>query len=54
MLLSGNPDALEQLRLCNVLDERRVAAAAHEQRVVRLSPATEGLVARISSTMPQR
>jgi nicotinic acid phosphoribosyltransferase len=52
VLLSGNPEGLETLRLCNVLDERRIAAAPREQRIVRLSPATEDLVARLSRTMP--
>ncbi|HWB80692.1 MAG TPA: hypothetical protein VG755_37270, partial [Nannocystaceae bacterium] len=51
VLLSGNPDALETLRLCNVLDERRIAANQREQHIVRLSPATEELVARLR-TMP--
>jgi nicotinic acid phosphoribosyltransferase len=45
VLLSGNPDALEQLRLCNVLDLRRVQATAPDQRVIALSPATKALVA---------
>jgi len=47
VLLSGNPDALEQLRLCNVLDLRRVQATAPAQRVIALSPATSAMVARL-------
>lgn len=47
VLLSGNPDALEQLRLCNVLDLRRVQATDPAQRVIALSPATTAMVARL-------
>lgn len=42
--LSGNPEALEQLRLCNVLDLQRAMATPEDQRRVELSPATERLV----------
>lgn len=52
VLLSGRPDALEQLRLCNVLDERRIAASTREPHIVRLSPASEELVGRLRATMP--
>jgi nicotinate phosphoribosyltransferase len=47
VLLSQNPDALEQLRLCNVLDLQRAQATPPAQRVIALSPATAALVARL-------
>jgi hypothetical protein len=42
--LSGNPDALERLRLCNVLDYERTRHVDESDRVAALSPATEALV----------
>jgi nicotinic acid phosphoribosyltransferase len=47
VVLSGNPEALEQLRLCNVLDLQRVQATAPAERVISLSAATTALVARL-------
>ena len=47
VLLSQNPDALEQLRLCNVLDLQRAQATPPAQRVIALSPATAALVAHL-------
>lgn len=52
VLLSGNPDALEQLRLCNVLDLERVQATAPAERVIALSPATAALVAQLREHPP--
>jgi nicotinate phosphoribosyltransferase len=52
VLLSGNPEALEQLRLCNVLDWRRATTIAARQRVVQLSPSTQALVDRLRAGMP--
>jgi hypothetical protein len=49
--LSGNPEALEQLRLCNVLDLRRAAALSPEDRHVKLSPATQALVGRLRAAL---
>lgn len=49
--LSGNPEALEQLRLCNVLDLRRAAALPAEDRQVKLSAATQALVGRLRATL---
>ncbi|MEM9455378.1 MAG: nicotinate phosphoribosyltransferase [Myxococcota bacterium] len=46
--LSGNPEALEQLRICNVLDLSRALAIAPEQRRVTLSPATRALEERLT------
>ncbi len=50
--LTGNPDALEQLRLCNVLDLRRARALQPAELVVRLSPETSSLVARLRTAAP--
>ncbi len=46
--LSSNPEALEQLRLCNVLDLQRAMATPADERQVELSPATRGLVQRLT------
>lgn len=51
VLLSGNPDALEQLRLCNELDLRRLAPDAPEAKVAH-SPATAALIARLRAEHP--
>jgi nicotinate phosphoribosyltransferase len=45
--LSGNPEALERLRLCNVLDLQRAMAIPADERWVELSPATKALVERL-------
>ncbi len=50
--LADEPDALERLRLCNVLDLRRALQVPPGDRVVRLSPATQALVARVRANMP--
>jgi nicotinic acid phosphoribosyltransferase len=47
VVLAGNPEVLEQLRVCNVLDPRRARTAGTGDLVVRLSPATADLVARV-------
>ncbi len=47
-LLSGNPEALEQLRICNVLDLSRARMIPPEQRTVELSAATRALVERLT------
>jgi nicotinate phosphoribosyltransferase len=46
--LSGNPEALEQLRLCNVLDLQRAMTIPPDERRVELSAATEALVQRLT------
>ncbi len=51
VLLSGNPEALEQLRLCNELDLRRNAAHAPEMRAA-YSPATAALISRLRAEHP--
>lgn len=45
--LGGNPDASEQLRLCNILDLRRARAVSPADLVVQLSPQTTDLVTRL-------
>jgi len=46
--LSGNPEALEQLRICNVLDLDRAMKIPEAERRVTLSPATQALVERLT------
>lgn len=46
--LSGNPEAMEHLRICNVLDLQRAMTIAEEERWVDLSPATKALVQRLT------
>lgn len=46
--VSGNPEAMEQLRICNVFDMRRAMAIPKAQRHVTLSPATQALVERLT------
>ena len=46
--LSANPEALEQLRICNVLDLSRAMAIPADQQRVELSPATTALVERLT------
>jgi nicotinate phosphoribosyltransferase len=53
VVLSGNPEALEQLKLCNVIDFRRVAALSSTQRSVTLSDSTQALIARVRASMPR-
>jgi nicotinic acid phosphoribosyltransferase len=53
VLLSGNPEALEQLRLCNVLDWRRVEGIAAAQRTAALSTGTQALITRVRASMPR-
>ncbi|MEX1366506.1 MAG: nicotinate phosphoribosyltransferase [Nannocystaceae bacterium] len=48
VLLSGNAEAREQLRICNVLDLSRAMAIPKAQHYVELSPATQALVERLS------
>jgi nicotinic acid phosphoribosyltransferase len=50
--LGGNPDSLEQLRLCNILDLRRSRAMPAADLVVQLSPQTAALVAQLRATTP--
>ena len=42
--VSGNPDAVARLRLCNVLDFARTANIDASDRIAALSPATQALV----------
>ncbi len=49
--LGGNADALEQLRLCNILDLHRAQAMRADDQVVHHSPATADLVGHLRSTM---
>jgi hypothetical protein len=51
VLLSGNPDAREQLRLCNVLELERALAVPDEQRRMARSPQTEALIARVRESV---
>jgi len=51
-LLSGNPEVLVQLRLCNVLDPERLHGLAPEQRSIAMSPATAALIARLRGRPP--
>jgi nicotinate phosphoribosyltransferase len=44
VLLSGNPEARERLRLCNVLDFQHTRGVPEAQRVAAYSPATVALV----------
>jgi nicotinate phosphoribosyltransferase len=44
VLLSGNPDAREQLRLCNVLDLSHTRSVRESHRVAAYSPETTALV----------
>jgi nicotinic acid phosphoribosyltransferase len=46
--LSGNPEALERLRLCNVADLQRAMAIPADERWVALSAATRALEERLS------
>lgn len=46
--LSSNPEALEQLRICNVHDLDRAKQIPEKQRKVVLSPATTALVERLT------
>ena len=46
--LSSNPDALEHLRICNVLDLQRALMVPPDERWVELSPATRALVQRLT------
>ncbi|MEM7153267.1 MAG: nicotinate phosphoribosyltransferase [Myxococcota bacterium] len=46
--LSNNPDAIEQLRICNVLDLSRAMTIPQPQRRVELSEATASLVERLT------
>jgi nicotinate phosphoribosyltransferase len=46
--LSSNPEALERLRLCNVLDLQRAMATPADERRVELSTATQALVQRLT------
>ncbi|MCA9649902.1 MAG: nicotinate phosphoribosyltransferase [Myxococcales bacterium] len=48
ILLSGNPEAREHLRICNVLDLGRADAIPPGERWVALSPATQALVDRLT------
>jgi nicotinic acid phosphoribosyltransferase len=48
--LSGNPDAVAQLRLCNLLDFERTRAIAESDREAELSPATAALTDQIIDT----
>jgi len=50
--LSGNAEALEQLRICNELDLGRAMMIPEEQRRVELSPATAALVERLTPQHP--
>lgn len=47
VLLSGNPEAREQLRLCNVLDFAHTRTVPDGQRTAAYSPATAALVQRL-------
>jgi nicotinic acid phosphoribosyltransferase len=51
VLLSGNPDAREQLRLCNVLELERAHAVPDAQRRNAHSPQTEALIARVRESV---
>lgn len=51
VLLSGNDDAVEQLRLCNVLDVQRALSLPPEACRVVQSRATEALVERVKATL---
>lgn len=51
VLLSGNPEAREQLRICNVIDLDKAAAIPKDQRWVELSPATRALVERLTPAL---
>lgn len=51
VLLSGNPEARELLRLCNVLEFSRTRGVAEHARVAVLSPATDALVRRVRGTL---
>lgn len=46
--LSGDPEALERLRLCNVADLQRARAIPEDERRVELSGATRALVERLT------
>lgn len=46
--LSGDPEAVERLRLCNVHDLHKALAIPAEQRWVELSPETKALVERLT------
>jgi len=46
--LSNDPEAVEQLRLCNVLDLGRAMTIPEDQRRVELSPATRALEQRLT------
>ncbi len=48
--LSGDPEALERLRLCNVADLQRALAVPADEQWVELSPATQALIERLTPT----
>jgi hypothetical protein len=53
VLLSGNPEALERLRLCNVLRFEHTASVPERERDAVLSPATAALVEGLRTHAPR-
>ena len=51
VLLSGNPDAINQLRLCNIVDLEHAIRIPADQRIGVYSPETKALVAVLSEGM---